>query len=133
MFCCTVVLMAVSTSVSDLFTESVRALYCSFILFSVSWRFSLSSGLRLSPFSARSSSTERIASDIPSRLVWRSFCTSWRMTENRFLFGKGSKHVHQAENPYLSETTVRMNKTLGEQIKAGTSHSFKFLHELKCQ
>lgn len=85
-FCCTVVLMAVSSSDSDVFTESVRALYCSFILVSTPWRFSLSSGLRLSPRSARSSSTERIASAMPSRLVWRSFRTSWRVRENRFDF-----------------------------------------------
>lgn len=68
--------MAVSTSDSEAFAELVKALYCSFILANAPWRLSLSSGLRLSPRSARKSSTERMASATPSPLVRRSFCTS---------------------------------------------------------
>lgn len=80
-FCCKVVSMAVCTSDSDVLTESVRALYCSFIFVSAPSRFALSSGLRLSPLSASSSSTERMASEMPSRLVWRSFSTSCKQRE----------------------------------------------------
>lgn len=75
-FCCTVLLMAVSSSDSVVLVESVRALYCSFILVSAAWRFSLSSGLRVSPCSDRSSSTDLMASAMHSPLVWRSFWTS---------------------------------------------------------
>lgn len=82
--------MAVWTSDSDVLTESVRALYCSFILVSAPSRFALSSALRLSPLSASSSSTERIASEMPSRWVWRSFSTSCKQREN---IGKSADHI----------------------------------------
>lgn len=109
-FCCTVVLMAVSTSDSDLFAESVRLLYCSFNFVSAPWRFSLSSGLRLSPRSASNSSTERIASAMPSCLVWRSFCTSWRVNENRF--GERTKYVHPANSTSQYQNSIYQLNTV---------------------
>lgn len=118
--------MAVCTSDNDVFTESVRALYCSFILVSAPSRFALSSGLRLSALSASSSSTDRIASEMPSRLVWRSFSTSCKQRER---VGKSADQNVKLMlfNQYFFSVIVAVTRKL--KFAASSSFFYNAVHQ----